>query len=189
MDGPKKIVNRLLRKVNLSATCSSDRHCSLLRCSPNPSSAASLSSVRSLLKSASSSSTNSTGSMGSCSRQSSWESLPDLMETECRGSSTTSSCGACPRDVPEGCLAVYVGTERRRFVIATSYLTNGVFQVLLAKSAEEFGFRCDGGLRIACCPEVFEQLIWWLQQQEGAKSTQHAVAEEVELLGLKYYSW
>jgi SAUR family protein len=173
MDGAKKIVNRLLRKVNLSAATSSDRHRNLLRSSPHPSTA-SLTSM-SLLKSASSR-TNSTGSMGS-SRQSSWESLPGLMETEHCGSST--SC-ACPRDVPEGCLAVYVGTERRRFVIATSYLTNGVFQVLLAKSAEEFGFRCDGGLRIACCPEVFEHLIWWLQQQEGAK-TQHAVPEEKRL--------
>ena len=82
---------------------------------------------------------------------------------------------------------MYVGTEGRRFIIATLYLTNRVFQVLLVKSVEEFGFRCDGGLRIAYCLEVFEDLIWWLQQQEGAK-TQHAILEEVELLGLEYYS-
>ena len=81
---------------------------------------------------------------------------------------------------------MYVGTKGRRVVIATSYLRNKVFQVLLAKSAEEFGFRCDGGMHNTCC-EVFEHLIWWLQQQEGAK-TQHAIPEEVELLGLKYYS-
>jgi len=76
-----------------------------------------------------------------------------------------SSCA--PADVPSGCLAVYVGKERRRFVIPTSYLTNNVFRALLAKSEEEFGFCCDGGLRIACTPDVFEHLLWWL---EGATS-------------------
>ena len=82
---------------------------------------------------------------------------------------------------------MYVGTEGRRFVIATSYMTNGVPQVLLATSIEEFRFMCDGGMRIACCLEVFEHLKWWLQQQEGVK-TQHAILEEVELFELKYYS-
>ena len=82
---------------------------------------------------------------------------------------------------------MYVGNDRRRFVIATLYMTNGFFQVLLAKSVEEFGFKCNGGLHIACCPEVFEHLIWWLQQQEGAKK-QHAIPEEVEFLGLEYHS-
>ena len=55
---------------------------------------------------------------------------------------------------------MYVGIDGRRFVIATSNLTNKVFQVLLAKSAKFFGFSCNGGMHIACCPEVFEHLIW-----------------------------
>lgn len=72
-------------------------------------------------------------------------------------------CPSPPPDVPEGSLAVYVGRERRRFVIPTSYLSNNVFRSLLAKSEEEFGYCCDGGLRIACAPDVFEHLIWWLE--------------------------
>lgn len=82
-----------------------------------------------------------------------------------------------PPDVPAGCLAVYVGKERRRFVIPTSHLSNSVFRALLAKSEEEFGFCCDGGLRIACAPDVFEHLLWWL---EGAATP---AFEESEVTG------
>lgn len=110
----------------------------------------------------------------------SFESQQPELETgdEC----SSASCCNSPGDVPEGSLAVYVGHERRRFVIPIPYLTNSVFQALLAKSAEEFGFRCDGGLRIACAPDVFENLLWWLQQ-EGPMS-QQVPAEVAELLGL-----
>ena len=85
---------------------------------------------------------------------SSWESsyFPDL-----------TSCSVPAPHIPAGCLAVYVGHERRKFVIPASYLTNTVFQSLLAKTAEEFGFRCDGSLRIACTPDVFEHYLWCLE--------------------------
>lgn len=68
-----------------------------------------------------------------------------------------------PQDVPVGCFPVHVGEERRRFIIPTSYLTNSTFQVLLAKSEEEYGLRCEGGLRVACPPDAFEHLLWSLQ--------------------------
>lgn len=76
-----------------------------------------------------------------------------------------------PNDVPVGCLAVYVGEERRRFVIETCYLQNHVFRALLAKSEEEFGFEFQGGLRIACCPDVFEHFMWWLEGAAPAHSS------------------
>lgn len=82
-----------------------------------------------------------------------------------------------PPDVPAGCLAVYVGKERRRFVIPTSYLSNSVFRALLARSEEEFGFCCEGGLRIACTPDVFEHLLWFL---EGATAE---FVEETNIMG------
>lgn len=101
------------------------------------------------------SSSGSGASSSSRGSSSSWESsyFPDLM----------TSCAVPEPDIPAGCLAVYVGHERRRFVIPASYLTNTVFQSLLAKTAEEFGFRCDGGLRIACTPDVFEHYLWCLE--------------------------
>lgn len=66
-------------------------------------------------------------------------------------------------DVPEGSLPVYVGEKRRRFVIPTSYLSNSAFRALLEKSEDEYGLRCEGGLRIACTPDVFEHFLWWLE--------------------------
>lgn len=72
--------------------------------------------------------------------------------------------GPClAKDVPAGCLPVYVGQERRRFVIPTTHLSNNIFRALLAKSEEEYGLRCDGGLQIACAPDVFEHFLWWLE--------------------------
>ena len=102
----------------------------------------------------------------------SWGNMADFHSYD---SDADSSCA--PADVPSGCLAVYVGNERQRFVISTSYLTNSIFRALLAKSEEEFGFCCDGGLRIACNPGVFEHLLWWLQ---GATSE---FVDDIEIAG------
>lgn len=96
----------------------------------------------------------------------SWGSMGDIHSGNHGGFHSYDSdveCPSPPPDVPAGCLAVYVGKERRRFVIPTSYLSNNVFRSLLAKSEEEFGFCCEGGLRIACAPGVFEHLLWWLE--------------------------
>lgn len=70
-----------------------------------------------------------------------------------------------PADVPEGCLAVYVGPEMRRFVIQTGFLYKRVFRELLSKSEEEYGFETAGGLRIACEADLFEKLLWQLEAE------------------------
>ena len=52
-------------------------------------------------------------------------------------------------DVPKGCLAVYVGESQRRYVVPISYLNEPIFQDLLSKAEEEFGFdHPKGGLTI-----------------------------------------
>lgn len=79
----------------------------------------------------------------------------DSEDDECRSSP--------PDDVPAGYLPVYAGKDRRRFVIPTAYLSNRIFRALLARSEEEYGLRCEGGLRIACNPDVFEHFLWWLK--------------------------
>ena len=71
-----------------------------------------------------------------------------------------------PADVPEGCLAVYVGPEMRRFVIQTGFLYKREFRELLRKSEEEYGFETAGGLRIACEAALFEKLLWQLEAEE-----------------------
>ncbi|GJR82719.1 small auxin-up RNA [Tanacetum coccineum] len=64
------------------------------------------------------------------------------------------------RDVPKGYLAVYVGEDqRKRFVVPLSYLDQPLFQELLRRSEEDFGFNHPmGGLTIPCHEEAFVHL-------------------------------
>ncbi|GJV41647.1 retrovirus-related pol polyprotein from transposon RE1 [Tanacetum coccineum] len=64
------------------------------------------------------------------------------------------------RDVPKGYFAVYVGEDhRKRFVVPLSYLDQPLFQELLWRSEEDFGFNHPmGGLIIPCHEEAFVHL-------------------------------
>ncbi|CAN1218653.1 Auxin-responsive protein SAUR20 [Linum perenne] len=61
------------------------------------------------------------------------------------------------QDVPKGFLAVYVGeSQKKRFVVPLSYLSQPLFQDLLSMAEEEFGFDHPmGGLTIPCSEETF----------------------------------
>ncbi|RVW77064.1 Auxin-induced protein 15A [Vitis vinifera] len=74
-----------------------------------------------------------------------------------------------PPDVPKGYLAVYVGSELRRFIIPTSYLTHPLFKVLLEKVEEEFGFDHSGGLTIPCEIETFKYLMKCMESHPEAQ--------------------
>jgi len=66
-------------------------------------------------------------------------------------------------EIPEGSLAVYVGEERRKFVIPTVYLSHPIFLMLLDKAHEEYGFKQEGGLTVPCTVEVFEESLWLIE--------------------------
>ncbi|XP_066374238.1 uncharacterized protein [Miscanthus floridulus] len=67
---------------------------------------------------------------------------------------------AAPADVPRGCCPVYVGAERRRFVVPTAYLGMPVFRRLLEKAEEEFEFHYHGGaVTIPCDTEAFKYIL------------------------------
>ena len=66
---------------------------------------------------------------------------------------------------PQGFMAVYVGTERRRFVIRADHLNHPLFRRLLEKTEEEFGFEQKGGLWIACEVVLFEHLLWMMENK------------------------
>lgn len=59
--------------------------------------------------------------------------------------------------IPRGFCAVYVGeVKKKRFVVPVSYLNKPLFQDLLSKAEEEYGFDHPmGGLTIPCEEETF----------------------------------
>ncbi|KAI3989505.1 hypothetical protein MKX01_022780 [Papaver californicum] len=68
-------------------------------------------------------------------------------------------------DVPRGHFAVYVGemNQNKRFVVPISYLKHPLFQDLLRKAEEEFGFDHPmGGLTIPCREDDFISLTYHL---------------------------
>lgn len=71
------------------------------------------------------------------------------------GSSTDTST-----EVPKGHFAVYVGDgKKKRFVIPIWYLNHPLFQDLLNKAEEEFGYdHPTGGLTIPCSEDYFISL-------------------------------
>ncbi|XP_022864744.1 auxin-induced protein 15A-like [Olea europaea var. sylvestris] len=59
-------------------------------------------------------------------------------------------------DIPKGSFSVYVGVERKRFVVPISYLNHPSFQDLLHQAEQEFGFdHPTGGLTLPCREDVF----------------------------------
>ncbi|KAL9414732.1 hypothetical protein AB3S75_043071 [Citrus x aurantiifolia] len=69
-------------------------------------------------------------------------------------------------DVPKGFLAVYVGeTQRKRFLVPVSYLNQPLFQDLLSRAEEEFGFNHPmGGLTIPCEENTFIDITSHLER-------------------------
>lgn len=67
-------------------------------------------------------------------------------------------------EVPKGHLAIYVGEkEKKRYVVPISYMSHPLFQKLLSKAEEEFGFDHPmGGLTIPCREETFIDVTYSL---------------------------
>ncbi|XP_073135706.1 auxin-responsive protein SAUR71-like [Henckelia pumila] len=61
--------------------------------------------------------------------------------------------------VPEGHLPVYVGEEMERFVVSAEFLNHPIFVKLLNRSAQEYGYRQTGVLRIPCHVFLFERVL------------------------------
>lgn len=73
-----------------------------------------------------------------------------------------------PMDVPKGHFSVYVGSERSRFIVPTSYLNHPLFQSLLEKAKEVYGFQPQTGLTIPCEKEAFEYITSVLEKKDSA---------------------
>ncbi|XP_071731285.1 auxin-responsive protein SAUR24-like [Rutidosis leptorrhynchoides] len=66
-----------------------------------------------------------------------------------------------PKDVKEGHFAVIAANdnEERRFVVPLAYLGHPLFQRLLERAAEEYGFDHDGALMVPCRPSELERML------------------------------
>ncbi|KAI3995534.1 hypothetical protein MKX01_023279 [Papaver californicum] len=72
-----------------------------------------------------------------------------LLRCDCKETPTT----------PKGFFAVYVGEERQRFVVPTSFLAHPLFKMLLQKASDEFGYTQRDGLVVPCSVCTFEEVV------------------------------
>ncbi|KAF8739205.1 hypothetical protein HU200_013927 [Digitaria exilis] len=72
----------------------------------------------------------------------------------CLLSKSKKAAGGRGREPPEGCLAVYVGAARERFVVRTECVNHRLFRALLEEAEEArgpYGHVADGPLELPCC--------------------------------------
>lgn len=68
---------------------------------------------------------------------------------------------------PTGFLALYVGEERQRYVVPTSYLCHPLFKMLLEKAYNEFGFAQRNGLVVPCTASTFQEVVNAIECNNG----------------------
>ncbi|KAK7268014.1 hypothetical protein RIF29_20696 [Crotalaria pallida] len=68
---------------------------------------------------------------------------------------------------PTGFFALYVGDERQRYVVPTSYLSHPLFKMLLEKAYDEFGFAQRNGLVVPCSVSSFEEVVNAVECNKG----------------------
>ncbi|MCO5595976.1 hypothetical protein L7F22_050028 [Adiantum nelumboides] len=95
-------------------------------------------------------------------------------QEEERIGSNSSSKGSSPSKLnlskqpstPKGYLALYVGEERRRFLVKASLINHPLFGLLLDKAKEEFGFEQKGPLNIPCEVAFFEHIMLLVESND-----------------------
>ncbi|XP_028787415.1 auxin-responsive protein SAUR15-like, partial [Neltuma alba] len=68
---------------------------------------------------------------------------------------------------PTGFFALYVGEERKRHVVPTSYLSHPLFKMLLDKAYDEYGFDQKNGLVVPCSVSTFRQVLNAIECSNG----------------------
>ncbi|KAG6673581.1 hypothetical protein I3842_16G118900 [Carya illinoinensis] len=63
---------------------------------------------------------------------------------------------------PKGHFVVYVGKELKRFVIPLSFLKHPIFQQLLQKAADEYGFNSHRSIVLPCDQLTFSTVTHFL---------------------------
>ncbi|CAL5214733.1 unnamed protein product [Lathyrus oleraceus] len=58
-----------------------------------------------------------------------------------------------------GCVCVYVGAERQRFIIKIKIFNHPLFKTLLESVENEYGYRNDGPLWLHCEVDLFNEAV------------------------------
>ncbi|OEL22893.1 hypothetical protein BAE44_0016088 [Dichanthelium oligosanthes] len=90
----------------------------------------------------------------------------------CLSSSKKAARGREPP--PEGCLAVYVGAARERFVVRTECVNHSLFRALLEEAEEERGPYCyapDGPLELPCDAAAFARVVEAIEREVDEEKT------------------
>ncbi|XP_057972046.1 auxin-responsive protein SAUR22-like [Malania oleifera] len=96
-----------------------------------------------------------------------------LLLEYCLVGPTTAAAAASPSGcggggtTPPGFVAIYVGEERRRFVVPTGHLSHPLFRMLLEKAGDEFGFAQKSGLVVPCTVSAFRDVVAAVQSCRG----------------------
>lgn len=77
------------------------------------------------------------------------------------------SGGERRKKVPTGCLSVYVGPEKERFVIKTECVNHPLFKMLLQDAELEYGFGSDGPLLLPCHVDIFCEVLAEMEGGDG----------------------
>ncbi|XP_057833402.1 auxin-responsive protein SAUR21 [Cryptomeria japonica] len=70
--------------------------------------------------------------------------------------------------VPQGCVAVHVGEEQKRYVIPIVYLYHPFITKLLKETEKEFGFHHQGLITVPCSTDDFEQILWLIDREKSS---------------------
>ena len=90
---------------------------------------------------------------------------PDATDTDTDSEIDTDRGASTPR-TPSGFLAVYVASERERFLVPTRYVNLPVFVTLLKRAEEEHGFKFSGGIVVPCEVGFFRKVLEFLEKDE-----------------------
>ncbi|RLN04624.1 hypothetical protein C2845_PM13G23790 [Panicum miliaceum] len=75
---------------------------------------------------------------------------------------------------PEGCLAVYVGAARERFVVGAECVNHRLFRALLEEAEEARGPYCyapDGPLELLCDAAAFARAVEAIEREMAEERT------------------
>ncbi|CAL5214732.1 unnamed protein product [Lathyrus oleraceus] len=67
----------------------------------------------------------------------------------------------------KGCVCVYVGPERQRFIIKIKIFNHPLFKTLLEGVENEYGYRNDGPLWLPCEVDLFNEAVVEIESVVG----------------------